>query len=224
MYAVIHTGGKQYRVSPGQTVKVEKLPLEAGETVEFNHVLMLASGNNIVIGKPYVEGGKVAAVVQSQGRHPKVKIMKFRRRKHYRKQMGHRQYYTELHITGISGPGFVAETAATPPVEAVLPEVPVVAAIVGEIVAAEAVTMTDASAQEAAPIATVAADGTVSDVSEVSVEKPAEEVRADIPTDGQPMDETSGTSSSASAVTASDSSDSTVSDSMNDGSSQDKSL
>ncbi len=102
MYAVIQTGGKQYKVSEGQTLKVEKLTADAGASVELDKVLMVADGDKVTIGKPYVAGGKVTATVTAHGRGPKVKIVKFRRRKHFRKQMGHRQDYTELKITGIS--------------------------------------------------------------------------------------------------------------------------
>lgn len=102
MYAVIKTGGKQYRVAQGQTLRVEKLPAEVGENVELDQVLMVADGDNIKIGKPVVEGGKVTATVKAHGRGEKVKIVKFRRRKHHMKTQGHRQYYTELEITGIS--------------------------------------------------------------------------------------------------------------------------
>ncbi|GAB4292480.1 MAG: 50S ribosomal protein L21 [Thiohalomonadaceae bacterium] len=101
MYAVFVTGGKQYRVTEGQTLKVEKLPVDAGGNIEFDQVLMVADGDNIKVGAPYVAGGKVTANVKSQGRDDKVMIIKFRRRKHHRKQQGHRQYYTELQITGI---------------------------------------------------------------------------------------------------------------------------
>ena len=101
MYAVFVTGGKQYRVTEGQTLKVEKLLADAGSNVEFDSVLMGANGEDIKVGAPYVAGGKVTATVQSQGRDDKVMIIKFRRRKHHRKQQGHRQYYTELKITGI---------------------------------------------------------------------------------------------------------------------------
>ncbi len=102
MYAVIKTGGKQYRVKEGQTLKVEKLQAEAGAAVEFDEVLMVADGDDIKIGAPRLDDGKVTATVKSQGRGKKVEIVKFRRRKHYRKQMGHRQSYTEIQITGIS--------------------------------------------------------------------------------------------------------------------------
>ncbi len=102
MYAVIQTGGKQYRVEKGATLKIEKLELGTGDSIEFDKVLMVQSDNALKIGQPFVEGGKVTATVVSQGRHKKVKIIKFRRRKHHMKQMGHRQYYTEVQITGIS--------------------------------------------------------------------------------------------------------------------------
>jgi len=102
MYAVVSTGGKQYKVAPGDVLKVEKLDAEEGATIELDRVLMVADGDNINIGAPLVEGGKVSAVVKSHGRGKKIEIMKFRRRKHHQKRTGHRQYYTELEITGIS--------------------------------------------------------------------------------------------------------------------------
>ena len=102
MYAVFQSGGKQYRVSEGQTVRLEKLEVEAGATVEFDSVLLVANGEDVKIGAPQVEGGKVTAEVVTHGRGDKVKIVKFRRRKHSRKQAGHRQWFTEVKITGIS--------------------------------------------------------------------------------------------------------------------------
>ncbi|MGV7235745.1 MAG: 50S ribosomal protein L21 [Nitrosomonadaceae bacterium] len=102
MYAVIQTGGKQYRVEEGSTLKVEKLEIGVDESVEFDKVLMVQSGDAVKVGQPFIDGGKVTATVTSQGRHKKVKIIKFKRRKHHMKQMGHRQYYTEVQITGIS--------------------------------------------------------------------------------------------------------------------------
>jgi large subunit ribosomal protein L21 len=102
MYAVIQTGGKQYRVQEGEMLKIETLEAEAGQEVEFDKVLLIQSDDGIKVGKPFVEGGKVTATVTTHGRHPKVKIVKFRRRKHYMKQAGHRQNYTEVKITGIS--------------------------------------------------------------------------------------------------------------------------
>jgi len=102
MYAVIQTGGKQYRVSQGDTLKVEKLGADEGASVELDKVLMVADGEDIKVGAPYVEGGKVTATIKSHGRGKKVKIIKFRRRKHHMKRQGHRQWFTELEITGIS--------------------------------------------------------------------------------------------------------------------------
>ena len=102
MYAVIQTGGKQYRVTEGQTLKVEKLDVDQGASIELDKVLMVANGEDIKIGAPFVSGGKVTATVESHGRGDKIKIVKFRRRKHHRKQMGHRQHYTAIKITGIS--------------------------------------------------------------------------------------------------------------------------
>jgi large subunit ribosomal protein L21 len=102
MYAVIKSGGKQYRVQTGQTVKVEKLPVAEGAALDIEAVLLFADGEQLIVGDPYVKGVKVETTVKSQGRAPKVGIVKFRRRKHYRKQMGHRQSYTELRIDAIN--------------------------------------------------------------------------------------------------------------------------
>ena len=103
MYAVIKSGGKQYKVAEGDKLRVERLDSAEGATVELDSVLMIADGENVKVGTPYVQGGKVSAVVKGHGRGRKVEIVKFRRRKHHRKQMGHRQNYTELEITAISG-------------------------------------------------------------------------------------------------------------------------
>lgn len=102
MYAVIKTGGKQYRVKEGETLKVEKLDIDEGEKVDLKEVLMVADGDDIKVGAPFLASGKVTATVNSHGRGKKVEIVKFRRRKHHRKQMGHRQSYTELKIEKIS--------------------------------------------------------------------------------------------------------------------------
>ena len=102
MYAVIQTGGKQYRVSEGDTLKVEKLAAEAGADIELDQVLMVADGDAVTVGRPYVPGCKVTATVKAHGRGDKVRIIKFRRRKHHLKRQGHRQWFTELQITGIS--------------------------------------------------------------------------------------------------------------------------
>lgn len=102
MYAVIKSGGKQHRVVEGERLKVELLAVEPGQSITIEDVLMVVNGDNIQIGTPVVAGAKVTAEVLTHGRHDKVRIVKFRRRKHHRKQAGHRQYFTELKITGIS--------------------------------------------------------------------------------------------------------------------------
>lgn len=103
MYAVIATGGKQYRVSEGEVLRVEKLAADTGAAVEFNQVLMVADGDKVSLGAPYLAGGKVTATVQSHGQGDKVSFVKFRRRKHYMRRGGHRQEYTEIKVTGIVG-------------------------------------------------------------------------------------------------------------------------
>jgi large subunit ribosomal protein L21 len=103
MYAVIKTGGKQYRVSPGDKLRVESLDAEAGNSIDFDQVLMLGTGDDVTVGTPLVSGAVVSAKVLSHGRGDKVKVIKFRRRKHYRRQMGHRQNFTELEITSVNG-------------------------------------------------------------------------------------------------------------------------
>ena len=102
MYAVIQTGGKQYRVSEGATLRVEKLAAAEGDSVELDKVLMVADGDDVKVGAPYLEGGKVKATIRAHGRGDKVKIIKFRRRKHHMKRQGHRQAYTEIEVTGIN--------------------------------------------------------------------------------------------------------------------------
>ncbi len=102
MYAVIQAGGKQYRVAEGDTLKVEKIAADEGANVELDKVLMVADGDDVKLGKPFLEGGKVTATVKAHGRAKKVKIIKFRRRKHHLKRQGHRQWFTELTITGIN--------------------------------------------------------------------------------------------------------------------------
>ncbi len=123
MYAVIKTGGKQYKVSEGDYLRVEKLDAEEGATVELDNVLMLGNGDDITVGTPMIEGAHVSATVKSQGRGKKITIIKFKRRKHYRKQAGHRQSYTELEITGISSTGGAkkAAPAAKPAAEKAVP-------------------------------------------------------------------------------------------------------
>ena len=102
MYAVLVTGGKQYRVMQGETLRVEKLEAEAGSEVKFDNVLMLGDSDGVKLGDA-LKGATVSAKVVGHGRADKVMIAKFRRRKHHRKQMGHRQHYTEIEITGIAG-------------------------------------------------------------------------------------------------------------------------
>jgi large subunit ribosomal protein L21 len=102
MYAVIETGGKQYRVKEGETLRVEKLETESGKTVEFNKVLLVANGEQITFGKPYIDGGLVRAAIVEHGRGKKIRIIKFRRRKNSRRQMGHRQDYTAIKIEAIN--------------------------------------------------------------------------------------------------------------------------
>lgn len=103
MFAVISTGGKQYRVSEGTVLRIEKLTADAGATVEFDQVLLLGEGGDVKVGKPLLSGAKVTATVQAHGKGDKVRIVKFRRRKHYLRQKGHRQPYTEIKVTGIAG-------------------------------------------------------------------------------------------------------------------------
>lgn len=102
MYAVIKTGGKQYRIQVGEKLKVEQLKVEDGSELVIDQVLMVADGDKVSVGTPLVSGAKVSATVLGQGRHDKVRIFKMRRRKHYQKHQGHRQNYTEIQITGIS--------------------------------------------------------------------------------------------------------------------------
>lgn len=101
MYAVIMTGGKQYRVNQGDVLQVEKLEVEEGSTIDFEKVLMTGEGADVTVGSPYIDGGKVSATVRKHGRGDKVEIIKFRRRKHYMRRQGHRQSFTEVEITNI---------------------------------------------------------------------------------------------------------------------------
>ncbi len=102
MYAVIKTGGKQYRVAAGEKIKVEQIPADVGSEITIDQVFMVGEGESVKIGTPVVEGASVKATVVSHGRHDKIKIFKMRRRKHYQKHQGHRQNYTELRIEAIS--------------------------------------------------------------------------------------------------------------------------
>ena len=102
MYAIFESGGKQHKVVEGEFLRLEKLEAAAGDKVSFDKVLLINDGKKLSVGEPYLAGSTVTAEVLEQGRADKVKIIKFKRRKHHDKQMGHRQYYTEVKITGIS--------------------------------------------------------------------------------------------------------------------------
>ena len=102
MYAVVVSGGKQHRVEEGETLKLEKLNAEVGSNIDLDRILLVANGDDVKIGEPVVAGAKVSAEVVSHGRGKKVRIVKFKRRKHHMKRQGHRQWFTEVKITGIS--------------------------------------------------------------------------------------------------------------------------
>ena len=119
MYAVIESGGKQHRVEKGEILQLEKLNAATGDKVKFDKVLLVGEGESVKIGKPYVQGGQVTAEVLREGRGDKIKIIKFNRRKHYKRQQGHRQWYTEVKITGIkAGAGAKAKPKAEPKAKA----------------------------------------------------------------------------------------------------------
>lgn len=105
MYAVIKTGGKQYRVAAGEKIKVEQIAADVGQEITFDQVLAVGNGGDLTIGAPLVAGASVVVKVVSHGRHDKVRIFKMRRRKHYQKRQGHRQGYTEIEIGAINGGG-----------------------------------------------------------------------------------------------------------------------
>ncbi len=102
MYAVIKTGGKQYRVAPGEKIKIEQIPADVGAQIVLDQVLMVAEGDAVKVGNPTVSGAKVSATVIAHGRGQKVRIFKMRRRKHYQKTQGHRQNYTEIRVDAIN--------------------------------------------------------------------------------------------------------------------------
>ncbi len=102
MYAVFRTGGKQYRASEGDRLRIERLDAEEGSTVSFDQVLLVGEGSDVKLGSPLVSGGRVEAKVTSQGRGKKVVVLKFRRRTNYKRVKGHRQHYTEVEVTSIS--------------------------------------------------------------------------------------------------------------------------
>jgi len=101
MYAVIETGGQQHRVIPGESLKVQLIDAQPGQEVEFSNVLLISKDGKTEVGSPFVDGGKVSAEIVTHGRHKKIKVLKFHRRKHHMKQMGHRQWFTEIKITAI---------------------------------------------------------------------------------------------------------------------------
>jgi len=103
LYAVIKTGGKQYRVATGEKLKIDQLPDGIGAEIVLDQVLLVADGDTLKMGRPLVTGATVQAKILAQGRHDKVRIFKLRRRKHYQKHQGHRQNFTEIEITGITG-------------------------------------------------------------------------------------------------------------------------
>ena len=103
MHAVIRTGGKQYRVTEGDVLRVEKLDAEPGSTIEIADVLLIADGDNVTLGTPLLEGKAISAEVQTHDRDRKIEVVKFKRRKKYRRAHGHRQHYTQLKITSIPG-------------------------------------------------------------------------------------------------------------------------
>jgi large subunit ribosomal protein L21 len=102
MYAIIKTGGKQYRVAAGEKIKVEQISADVGQEIRLDQVLAVGSGESLSVGAPWVAGAHVTARVLAQGRHDKVRIFKMRRRKHYQKRQGHRQAFTELEISAVN--------------------------------------------------------------------------------------------------------------------------
>ena len=110
-FAVFESGGKQHRVVSGETVRLERLPGEPGEAVVFHRVLLMSVGDEVLIGTPYVEGGLVAGELVAHGRHPKIRVIKFKRRKNYLRRKGHRQQFTDVLITGISHASEIAQAA-----------------------------------------------------------------------------------------------------------------
>jgi large subunit ribosomal protein L21 len=103
MFAVFSSGGKQHRVTEGETIRIEMLDAEPGQQVVFDKVLLVAKGDNVAVGAPYVEGGSITGEVIGHDRHKKIRVIKFRRRQGYMRTQGHRQWFTEVKITGISG-------------------------------------------------------------------------------------------------------------------------
>jgi len=118
MYAVFRTGGKQYRASKGDRLRVERLEAEEGDSIEFSEVLLVGEGSDVKVGAPLVSGSKVKAKVTAQGRSKKVLVLKFKRRKNYKRVKGHRQHFTEVEITSITGAGRKKAAQAEGAVEA----------------------------------------------------------------------------------------------------------
>ncbi len=173
MYAVFSTGGKQYRASTGDIIKVEKLEAEKGTTVELDNVLMVGEGKDIKVGTPFLKGGKVTARVVEHGRGEKIKIIKLKRRKNYLKKQGHRQYFTTLEITGIDASGPVAGKA---PASKKTAEAPV------KKTAAKKASSKKATAKKKAPAKKAAAKKTVSKKAtskKVAAKTPAVEDKGD---------------------------------------------
>ncbi|KAA9132550.1 50S ribosomal protein L21 [Marinihelvus fidelis] len=150
MYAVFSTGGKQYRATTGDIIKVEKIEAEKGATVELDQVLLVGEGEDVTVGSPLVDGGKVLAKVVEHGRGDKVKIIKFKRRKHQLKRAGHRQYYTALEITGIEGAGDAKPAKKAAPKKAAAKKAD------GETAEAKKAAPKKAAAKKAAPKKTAA--------------------------------------------------------------------
>jgi large subunit ribosomal protein L21 len=148
MYAVIKTGGKQYKVAAGDYLRVEKLDGDVGSKVVIDKILMVADGDNVTIGSPLVAGAKVNATVLSHGKGDKVMIFKFHRRKHYRKTQGHRQSYTEIQIDDINGKGAAKAEAKPAAVKKVAAEKPAAKAAVAKKPAAKKVANTKAKSAE----------------------------------------------------------------------------
>ena len=112
MYAIVKSGGKQYKVAPGQKIEVERLNVTKGDTVDLDKVLLVADDDNVLVGTPVVEGAKIIATVGDEGKGKKVVVFKYKPKTRYRKKTGHRQYYTELSIDRIEMPGAVKEKPA----------------------------------------------------------------------------------------------------------------
>jgi large subunit ribosomal protein L21 len=115
MYAIIETGGKQYKAEPNAVLKLERLAGEVGDTVQFDKVLLVAEGDDIEVGRPYVEDKPVLARIVEHGRHPKIIIYKYKKRKDYQKKQGHRQNYTAVEIESIGPPAATVETVVESP-------------------------------------------------------------------------------------------------------------